>query len=72
MKRQKTALAEFAAPDNETVVGEIIASQSQRFGDAQARRSQQTEQVMVGMQADRALRRQIECRPHDRPNLIGL
>src|SRR6266446_9105748 len=37
VKRQKTALAELAAPDNETVVGEMIASQSQRFGDAQTR-----------------------------------
>ena len=68
---QEAALAELGLAHNEAVIGEILALQRERLGDAQARGSQEPEQVVIRQRADGPLRRDVEGGGHDRPDLIG-
>ena len=64
MQRHQAALTELAAAHDEAFIGQVVALQSNRFRDAEARGGQEPEQVMVGQRTDHPVRRKSEGGSH--------
>ena len=64
-------LAKLAIADDQAILDQISALQSQRFGYPEPCRRQQPKEVVVREWADGAPWRQVQRRRHDRLNLLG-
>jgi hypothetical protein len=63
-------LAELAVADDQAILDQIVALQSEGLGNPETCRRQQAEQIMVRVWADRVLGRNVQRRGHDRPDLF--